>query len=49
MTLSQVTKFSFVLLAEDGQKVWDDGLPEYVLEAFLSLSQLKGAVLSEVV
>lgn len=37
MKPSQVTKFSFVLLAEDGQKVWADSLLEYVLEAFLTL------------
>lgn len=51
MTPSQViTKFSFVLLEKDGQKVWNDNLPEYVLgpSSPSQLSQLKIPVLSEV-
>lgn len=45
-----ITTFSFVLLEEDGQKVWNDNLSEYVLgpSSPSQFSQLKIPVLSEV-
>lgn len=45
-----ITKFSFVLLEEDGQKVWNDNLSGYALgpSSPSQFSQLKIPVLSEV-